>query len=153
MPRFVVVYHQLPAEESRRSHWDLMFEHDDVLWTWAVEESPLANGSRARQLPDHRPFYLGYEGPVSGNRGFVTRWDGGEYTLVDRQADRFCVELEGTKLRGRLTLERAPQKAEEGTSSCSPQPAASSLTDHFWIVSFSGASATDASGSSDSAGG
>ena len=141
MPRFVVLYHQLPDDQSHASHWDLMFEQEEVLRTWAVDQPPFAKECLALELPDHRPFYLGYEGPISGNRGFVTRWDGGEYTLVEEQVGRVCFELEGSKLQGRLTLTRKLTPEDSGGE-----------VDHFWIVSFSGASATDSSRSSEVAG-
>ena len=35
----------------------------------------------AEVLPDHRLAYLDYEGPISGDRGSVTRWDRGTYDV------------------------------------------------------------------------
>ena len=91
----------------RSSHWDLMFQHGDVLRTWAVESVPNSDAPLdAMRLADHRLDYLEYEGPVSGDRGVVTRWDGGEYTLERETADEWVVTLAGARLIGRMTLER-----------------------------------------------
>jgi hypothetical protein len=74
----------------------------------------------ARQLPDHRLAYLDYEGPVSGDRGAVTRWDAGEYRLEVGDDERWIATLSGRRLKGRMTLARRG----EG---------------HLWTVSFAAA--------------
>ena len=67
--RFVVLKHDHP-----NLHWDLLIEFGDVLHSWRLCECPAA-GRRisATRMPDHRYEYLDYEGPVSGNRGYVQR--------------------------------------------------------------------------------
>jgi hypothetical protein len=108
MPRFVILRHELPPGAARGSHWDLMFEQAGVLRTWAVDEIPSSTAEiEAQLLADHRLAYLDYEGPVSGDRGSVTRWDGGDYTLECDEADRWIVRASGARLRGRLTLRAA----------------------------------------------
>ncbi|NUQ64853.1 MAG: hypothetical protein HUU20_20510 [Pirellulales bacterium] len=72
MPRFVVLEHDSP----RGLHWDFMLESGDALATWALPEPPDAAAELAAEsLPDHRPAYLDYEGPIASNRGTVRRWD------------------------------------------------------------------------------
>lgn len=73
----------------------------------------------AEPLPDHRLFYLDYEGPVSGNRGVVTQWDKGIFEWIQHEEAHceFC--LNGGKWQGafrfvrsddqRWTLERVTQ--------------------------------------------
>jgi hypothetical protein len=56
-------------------------------------------------LPDHRPFYLDYEGSISGDRGSVTRWDQGTYRVKRQDDMEWVVELEGEKLKGIATLQ------------------------------------------------
>ena len=59
-----------------------MLEQDGVLRTWALAEEPAAQAEIAAEaLGDHRLDYLEYEGPVSGDRGSVSRWDEGEYEM------------------------------------------------------------------------
>ena len=80
MPRFVILHHQMPPESDKPSHWDFMLEAANGLETWALPAEPLGQQEQiAEQLPLHRIEYLTYEGPVSGNRGRVVRWDRGEY--------------------------------------------------------------------------
>lgn len=110
MPRYVILDHQCPSQSDRSSHWDLMLESGDVLRTWALESQPERGATiEAEALPDHRPTYLDYEGPLSRGRGSVTRWDAGTYELVAETDDSLVVELVGEKLRGRATLKRTGQ--------------------------------------------
>ena len=59
-------------------HWDFLIEDGPTLRTWAID-SPIRSGviQPVRSLPAHRRIYLDYEGPISGNRGEVRRWDQG----------------------------------------------------------------------------
>jgi hypothetical protein len=127
MPRFVLLYHETPPGYERPSHWDLMFESGDVLRTWSLAELPrewqgirmrtmelygtcpeLAGRSAvaAHELGDHRRDYLRYEGPVSGNRGRVSRVAEGTYRAEEQSSERWHVTVSGRQLRGRLTLRR-----------------------------------------------
>ena len=72
--RFVVLLHKFPLGHQRDDHWDLMLEEDSKLLTWALTEMPEPGKSiPAVALADHRKLYLEYEGPISGDRGSVTR--------------------------------------------------------------------------------
>ena len=76
MPRFVILEHDQPV-----LHWDLMLEAGDVLQTWRLAAPPAESQTvEATALGDHRRMYLDYEGPISENRGAVSRWDAGSFT-------------------------------------------------------------------------
>jgi hypothetical protein len=121
MPRFVVLRHEFPPGHARPAHWDLMFERGGALRTWSIDGEPSSAGPiEASRLPDHRLAYLEYEGPVSGDRGAVRRFDAGEYSLVDDTPDRWVVAVNGARLNGRWTFER-------------------SALGHSWRVSFTAA--------------
>ena len=108
MPRYVVLRHELPPQQARSSHWDLMLERDGVLRTWALENLPTREASQpADALADHRLAYLQYEGPVSGDRGTVSRWDEGEYETIGESPTRICVQIRGIRWQGKLSLERS----------------------------------------------
>ncbi len=101
MPRFVILQHETDAG----SHYDLMLEVGGVLKTWSLSEPPEADREVAcKSLPDHRLAYLDYEGPISGGRGSVTRWDQGTYQREEPTATEWVVELFGDRLVGRATL-------------------------------------------------
>jgi hypothetical protein len=101
MSRFVVLLHDHPVV-----HWDLMLERETTLQTWRLLSCPEAGQDiRAEPLTDHRLHYLDYEGPVSGNRGTVTRWDFGTYCVLERTASVLRCRLEGTRLRGTVSLQ------------------------------------------------
>jgi DNA polymerase Ligase (LigD) len=103
--RFVLLEHQWNGV-----HWDLMLEVETGgdLRTWAFDE-PLVAGRdlQARALPDHRLVYLGYEGEISGGRGFVRRIDRGMYERLVWDADVVRVRLSGSYLTGEFALRRA----------------------------------------------
>jgi hypothetical protein len=102
MPRFVVLIHDYPI-----LHWDFMLEKEAILRTWRLARPPDETGPiDAEALADHRLDYLDYEGPVSGDRGAVRRFDRGGYALIAETADRVEVELTGTMLQGRTVIER-----------------------------------------------
>lgn len=107
MPRFVILEHDHPF-----LHWDLLFERGEGLKTWRLHDPPEESGTEkgetiaAEALPDHRPVYLDYEGPVSGNRGTVKRWTAGEYTLRRETDDCWEADVQSPKLRGRIRLQR-----------------------------------------------
>ncbi len=102
MPRFVLLEHDWPHH-----HWDLMLEVDEVLRTWRLA-GPLTPGRniQVESIADHRRAYLEYEGPVSGGRGRVTRWDSGEFAW--RKEDDSCVIvlLAGKTCKGLLEIDK-----------------------------------------------
>jgi hypothetical protein len=96
MPRFVVLTHDHPF-----LHWDLMLEEGDVLRTWRLKKQPDEQGPiRAEALGNHRLAYLDYEGPISGGRGTVERWDAGTYKTLESTGNRLVVRFAGKKLVG-----------------------------------------------------
>lgn len=106
MPRFVVLFHELPVAAMRASHWDMMLEDAGHLLTWELTGSPAnaADWSECRRLADHRLAYLHYEGAVSNNRGHVTRWDEGNFEWEARSDLAIRVRLTGKKLQGTMWL-------------------------------------------------
>jgi hypothetical protein len=96
--RYVVLRHEGVPEP----HFDLMWEWrpGSALMTVRCAEWPLRNPRKFERLPDHRPFYLTYEGEVSDNRGYVRRVASGTCTFeVDRE-DASVVRLDtGLTLR------------------------------------------------------
>jgi hypothetical protein len=96
MPRFVILEHDHP-----RLHWDFLLEAGPVLRAWRLLAEPRPGAAVAAEPNyDHRPIYLDYEGPLSGGRGSVTRWDSGTFEwLTDDEAEK-AVRLAGGRLRG-----------------------------------------------------
>jgi hypothetical protein len=102
----VVLAHDWPAP-----HWDFLLEAGGVLRAWRLLAEPAAG----REVPaepnfDHRVLYLDYEGPVSGGRGSVVRWDAGEFEWVVDEGGRVVVDLRGGKLAGHAELRRAGER-------------------------------------------
>ena len=101
MPRFVVLEHDWPAR-----HWDFLLEAGEKLRAWRLLAEPAA-GAAVPTEPnaDHRLMYLDYDGPVSGGRGTVTRWDAGEFAWERDDAGSVAVQLRGKRLAGRAVIE------------------------------------------------
>jgi hypothetical protein len=102
MPRFAILAHDHPFQ-----HWDFLLEAGDLARTWRLDRPPeIGQTVRAEPIGDHRLLYLDYEGPVSGGRGTVTRWDSGEFEWVTDVAGEIVVLLVGSRLRGMANLRR-----------------------------------------------
>ncbi len=103
--RYVILHHQ----QADGDHWDLMLEQEAALATWRLPQppgSPQSAPLAATRIGDHRKHYLDYEGPVSGGRGEVTRFDQGEYRPVEQAESRWQFELHGEVLTGSFVLSR-----------------------------------------------
>ncbi len=101
MRRFVILEHDHPY-----LHWDLMLEEESSLRTWRLENPPTTDVLiQATPLASHRLIYLEYEGPVSGDRGIVRRWDQGSYQLISHDETHWLFEMLGQRSRGRACLE------------------------------------------------
>lgn len=100
VPRYAILAHDWP-----QPHWDLFLETGKVLRAWRLLAEPLPGAVvPAEPAADHRLMYLDYEGPVSGDRGTVTRWDAGAFEWVRDEPGHAEVELAGGRLRGRLVV-------------------------------------------------
>ena len=100
MPRFVILHHDHPFP-----HYDFMLEAGAALRTWRLLGEPVPDRPiTAEALGEHRLAYLDYEGPVSGGRGRVVRWDAGTFVWVVNSADDVQVRLSGGRCHGPVRL-------------------------------------------------
>ncbi len=101
--RFVILTHDWPV-----LHWDLLLEEGETLRAWRLLQEPIDESLPidAEPLPPHRLFYLDYEGPVSGDRGTVTRWDRGTYRLLAETEHELQIEFAGGRLQGEWRLSK-----------------------------------------------
>ncbi|HEX5017800.1 MAG TPA: DNA polymerase ligase N-terminal domain-containing protein, partial [Actinomycetes bacterium] len=118
--RFVVQRHR-----ARRLHYDLRFEMNGTLASWAVPKGPTLDPKARRMaihVEDHPIEYLHFEGVIPAGEyggGDVIVWDTGTWELhgvddpLKAVADgELHAEVHGEKLRGRLVLVRTNR--EEG---------------------------------------
>ncbi len=100
MPRFVILEHDHPT-----LHWDFMLESGDHLQTWRLSAIPKPGlVIPAEASFNHRLLYLDYEGPISGGRGTVRRWDHGTFAWIDQDEACLKISLQGQRLRGIASL-------------------------------------------------
>jgi bifunctional non-homologous end joining protein LigD len=112
--RFVVQRHR-----ASRLHYDLRFEIDGVLMSWAVPKGPTLDPAAKRlamHVEDHPVEYLHFEGVIPSGEyggGDVIVWDTGTWEPVHTDDPGAAVrrgelhaEVHGDKLRGRLVLVR-----------------------------------------------
>jgi DNA polymerase Ligase (LigD) len=108
--RFSIVKHEMPANSSRPSHFDLFLEHAGKLLTWelpmsmSLSKSGAVNHQLARRLPDHRLIYLDFEGPVSGDRGSVALVAAGRLQWLEMESDGLIARTYSDLWTGILTL-------------------------------------------------
>ncbi|HWJ82760.1 MAG TPA: DNA polymerase ligase N-terminal domain-containing protein [Nocardioides sp.] len=116
--RFVVQRHR-----ARRLHYDLRFEIDGVLVSWAVPKGPTLDPKARRMavhVEDHPIEYMSFEGVIPSGEyggGDVIVWDTGTWEPVKTDDPARAVaegelhaEVHGEKLRGRLVLVRREEK-------------------------------------------
>ena len=96
--KFVILFHSGYGTD----HFDLMLEMEDYLATWKFLSFPSARAT-CEKLPPHRKAYLTYQGPVSHDRGEVTRVDEGLCDLTETP-DGMHVKLSGKKIAGKFLL-------------------------------------------------
>jgi bifunctional non-homologous end joining protein LigD len=112
--RFVVQRHR-----ARRLHYDLRFEIDGVLVSWAVPRGPTLDPAARRMavhVEDHPIEYLDFEGVIPAKEyggGDVIVWDRGTWEphgtddpAAAVAAGELHADVHGSKLRGRLVLVR-----------------------------------------------
>jgi bifunctional non-homologous end joining protein LigD len=112
--RFVVQRHR-----ARRLHYDLRFEIDGVLASWAVPKGPTLDPNVKRaafHVEDHPIEYIDFEGVIPAGEyggGDVIVWDAGTWEPHKDEDPARAVrdgelhaEVHGAKLRGRFVLVR-----------------------------------------------
>ncbi len=113
--RFVVQRHR-----ARRLHYDLRFEIDGVLVSWAVPKGPTLDPKVRRaaiHVEDHPIEYLDFEGVIPAREyggGDVIVWDIGTWEphgtddpAAAVAAGELHADVDGHKLHGRLVLVRS----------------------------------------------
>ena len=104
-PVYVIQEHH-----ATRLHWDLRFEIDDTLKSWALPKNPPQEEGEKRlavSVPDHPIEYALFEGEIpEGNYGAgdVKIWDKGTFELESKNPKKLIVNIKGNKLKGRYCL-------------------------------------------------
>jgi bifunctional non-homologous end joining protein LigD len=120
-PRFVVQRHR-----ARRLHYDLRFEIDGVLASWAVPKGPTLDPNVRRiavHVEDHPIEYLDFEGIIPRGEyggGDVIVWDTGTWEPHETDdpaaavaAGELHADVSGEKLRGRFILVQTGRSRED----------------------------------------
>lgn len=120
--RFVVQRHR-----AGRLHYDLRFEVDGVLVSWAVPRGPSLDAGVRRMaihVEDHPVDYLDFEGVIpkgAYGAGDVIVWDIGTYDAVNGDPAKaiangeFKFSLDGERLQGEFVLVRTGRRGEDGS--------------------------------------
>jgi len=104
-PVYVIQEHH-----AKRLHWDLRFEFDNVLKSWALPKSPpitLGEKRLAVAVDDHPLEYALFEGTIpEGNYGAgqVKTWDIGTYDIKEKESKKIIFNINGKKLKGNYCL-------------------------------------------------
>ena len=91
----------LHVRRDHDDHVDWLLARDAAgagpLWSFraaAPPTTPRTDALGLRLIADHRPRYLAYEGPVSGDRGTVRRLAAGRYRHIAGTGDHGDAQLE-----------------------------------------------------------
>ncbi len=104
-PVYVIQEHH-----AKRLHWDLRFEIDDTLKSWALPKTPPQKEGERRlavAVDDHPIEYALFEGEIpAGNYGAgqVKIWDKGTFEIIEKEGKKLVVNIKGEKLEGRYCL-------------------------------------------------
>jgi DNA ligase D-like protein (predicted 3'-phosphoesterase) len=104
-PVYVIQEHH-----ASRLHWDLRFEMDKTLKSWALPKIPpqkIGEKRLAVSVDDHPIEYALFEGEIpKGNYGAgqVKIWDRGTFEILESAEKKLVVNIHGSKLRGRYGL-------------------------------------------------
>ena len=120
---FAVTAEPAPYAPASRAglHWDLRFEHNGMLWSWAVPKGPSLDPedrSMAVHVEDHPIDYAAFQGAIPAGEyggGAVETWDRGTWEPLGdpedgMRAGTLRLVLHGTRLKGRFTLDRLPRR-------------------------------------------
>lgn len=107
--RFVVLRHAVHDD----THFDLMIQMGEALATWKFRDRPERTTPvpvTCHRIADHRLVYLDYEGPISKDRGHVSRHDAGDCIFDWAGETALNVHFRGQLLQGSFRLEQpSPQ--------------------------------------------
>ena len=119
--RFVVQRHR-----ARRRHYDLRFEMNGVLASWAVPNGPTLDAAVKRlavHVEDHPIEYIDFEGVIPAGEyggGDVIVWDTGTWEPYETDdpvgavaAGELHATVHGQKLKGKLVLVRRGKRGAE----------------------------------------
>jgi len=119
--RFVVQRHR-----ARRRHYDLRFEMNGVLASWAVPNGPTLDPKAKRlavHVEDHPIEYIDFEGVIPSGEyggGDVIVWDTGTWEphetddpVAAVEAGELHADVKGQKLNGRLILVQSGRTRED----------------------------------------
>ncbi|MDQ0380089.1 DNA polymerase ligase N-terminal domain-containing protein [Amycolatopsis thermophila] len=98
----------IQEHHARRLHWDVRFERDGVLVSWAVPKGlpPRPGPPRlAVHTEDHPLEYATFEGEIPKGEyggGKMLIWDRGTYEVLHWNDHKVEVDLRGSRVRGRF---------------------------------------------------
>ncbi len=104
-PVYVIQEHH-----ASRLHWDLRFEMDGTLKSWALPKEPpqkIGEKRLAVSVDDHPIEYAIFEGEIpKGNYGAgkVKTWDMGTFDIIEKSKKKLVVDIHGSRLQGKYCL-------------------------------------------------
>ncbi len=104
-PVYVIQEHH-----AKRLHWDLRFEIDGTLKSWALPKIPPQTEGEKRfavAVDDHPIEYSLFQGKIPvGNYGAgeVKIWDQGTFEILEKESKKLVIDIKGERIKGRYCL-------------------------------------------------
>ena len=104
-PVYVIQEHH-----TTRLHWDLRFEMENTLKSWALPKEPpqkIGEKRLAVSVDDHPIGYALFEGEIpKGNYGAgkVRIWDKGTFEIIEESKKKLVINIHGSRLKGKYCL-------------------------------------------------
>ena len=103
--RFVILWHDVENLSGRQNHYDFLLESAGFFVTLELSDLPWQGTKvEAKVLPPHRLDYWELEGPISGNRGCVTRITRGDYQLIATSKGQWEIPLCSAEIKTVLKI-------------------------------------------------
>lgn len=108
-PKNEELIYSIQEHDASHLHYDLRLEYEGVLKSWAIPKKPPEKPGLKRlavQTEGHSIDYWDFEGEIKEGygKGTVKLWDSGKYILLEKNNNKWEIEIKGKKLNGIYVL-------------------------------------------------
>jgi len=109
----------IQEHHSKKLHWDLRLEMNNVLKSWAMPKKPINKSGVKRLLietEDHTLEFADFEGEIPKDQygaGIIKIFDKGTYEIQDyKEGEKFVIDIEAKELKGIFIIIKIKKERE-----------------------------------------